>query len=297
MDAREARLTQSNIQYADGLRLLRQPVLPLVSMLQFLFMFGTRTSVAEVIGELPEPIETAGALYDRPRDLLRRYGRSLARLETMKQGQYSQDVVVDEENNPLDPLTADFVLLQQEVLTAELERINSLLCGPCGCDLCCTGPDAGMAQEFFEIPLDQAELESFPLTRHDSPASRRHRADDEDELQLDGRPFYRLDEPVLVHWQNGWSLILPKGSDCPNLAPGTTRCLIYSGRPEVCRRPQIFPYMVEPFEGSGEAKAAYRLRRSLLAVTDCPYVSDLRDEIAAYAAACELHLVLKQNKL
>ncbi|MFA5718151.1 MAG: YkgJ family cysteine cluster protein [Desulfobulbaceae bacterium] len=290
-------MKQSNIQYADGLRLLRQPVLPLVSMLRFLFLFDPRTSVGEVLDELPEPIETAGALYDRPRELLAGYGGSLARLEAMKQGRYSHVGVVDEENNPLDPLTADFVLLQQEVLTVELERINSLLCGPCGCDLCCTGPDAAMAQEFFEIPLAPGELESFPMTRHDSPASRRRRADDEDELRLGGRPFYRLDEPALVHWQNGWSMILPKGSDCPNLAPGTTRCRIYSGRPEVCRRPQIFPYMVEPFQGSGEPKAAYRLRRSLLAVTDCPYVSGLQDEIAAYAAACELHLVLKRNKL
>jgi hypothetical protein len=55
--------------------------------------------------------------------------------------------------------------------------------------------------------------------------------------------------------------------------------------------------MVEPVDGSADGKDLYRLRRSLLAITDCPYVRDLRDEIAGYAAACELHLVLKQNKL
>jgi Fe-S-cluster containining protein len=296
MDAEGEMLTQEKVQYEDGIRLLRQPVMPLVAMLRFLFMIGSQTTVAEVIGELPEPIETAGAVYDRPRVLLDEYGQSLAGLELMKQGKFSLVGMVDDENNPVDPLTADFALLQQEVLAAELEKINSLLCGPCSCNLCCIGPDQGMVQEFFEIPLSPGELESFPITRHDSDASRHHRSGDENELLLDGRPFYRQARPVLVHWQNGWSMILPKGSACPNLEPGTVRCRIYGDRPTVCRRPQIFPYMVEPLDGSGEGKDTYRLRRSLLAIADCPYVRDLRDEIAGYAAASELHLVLKRNK-
>lgn len=290
-------MTQQNVHDKDGLRLLRQPVMPLVSMLRLLFMIGPHATVAEVIDELPEHIETAGAVYDRPRALLAEYGRNLAGLELMKQGKFSHVGMVDDQNNPVDPLTADFALLQQEVLTAELEKINSLLCGPCSCKLCCIGPDPGMVQEFFEIPLQPGELDSFPITRHDSAASRHHRSGDEDELLLAGRPFYRQAEPVLVHWQNGWSMILPKGSVCPNLEPGTARCRIYGDRPTVCRRPQIFPYMVEPVDGSADGKDLYRLRRSLLAITDCPYVRDLRDEIAGYAAACELHLVLKQNKL
>ena len=39
-----------------------------------------------------------------------------------------------------------------------------------------------------------------------------------------------------------------------------------------------------------------RIRQSLLAVVDCPYVQELQDEIVEYAAASELHLLLKQNK-
>ena len=38
------------------------------------------------------------------------------------------------------------------------------------------------------------------------------------------------------------------------------------------------------------------LRETLLAVIDCPYVQTLQEEIAAYAAACELELVLRENK-
>lgn len=296
MDAQGEMSTQEKVQYEDGFRLLRQPVMPLVAMLRFLFLIGPQETVAEVIDELPEPIETAGAVYDRPRALLAEYMQSLARLELMKQGKFSPAGMVDDENNPVDPLTADFALLQQEVLTAELEKINSLLCGPCSCSLCCIGPDQDMAQEFFEIPLSPGELELFPITRHDSEASRLHRSGDEDELLLDGRPFYRRVLPVLVHWRNGWSVILPRESACPNLEPGTARCRIYDSRPVVCRRPQIFPYMVEPVDGFPEGRDAYRLRRSLLAIADCPYVRDLRDEIADYAAASELHLVLKRNK-
>jgi hypothetical protein len=185
--AQEVMLTQQNVHDKDGVRLLRQPVMPLVSMLRLLFMIGPHATVAEVVDELPEPIETAGAVYDRPRALLAEYGRNLAGLELMKQGRFSHVGMVDDQNNPVDPLTADFALLQQEVLTAELEKINSLLCGPCSCKLCCIGPDPGMVQEFFEIPLQPGELDSFPITRHDSAVSRHHRSGDEDELLL-GRP-------------------------------------------------------------------------------------------------------------
>jgi hypothetical protein len=52
--------------------------------------------------------------------------------------------------------------------------------------------------------------------------------------------------------------------------------------------------VVEPVE---EAQPpAFRLRQTLLAVVDCPYVQLLQDEIAAYAAACELEMLFRHNK-
>lgn len=280
-------------KFAEGVRLLRQPVMPLVSMLQFLYLTGPFATVAEVIAELPEPIETDRTVYEQPRQLLTAYLEALAGLAQLKQGNPPVPAVVDEEDQPVDLLTAGIALLQQQVLTAELERINSLLCGPCGCTLCCVGPEADMAQEYFEIPLAPQELDLFPVPRHDSGASRGRRATEEDELTIDGVPFYRLAGPQLVHWRNGWSLILPRQSACPALEPARGHCRVYTERPQVCRRPQLFPYVVESL---GEGNDTYRIRQSLLAITDCPYVRDLHDEIADYAAASGLNLVLTRNK-
>lgn len=282
--------------FAGGKRLLGQPVMPLVSMLQFLFMTGPFVSIAEVIRELPEPIETDRACYEHPRELLQGYLDILIGLEMLKHEGCVDGTIVDENNNPVDPVTAGTALMGQQVLTRELEAINSQLCAPCGCTLCCTGPDQAMAQEFFEIPLSSGELKLFPVPSHDSEASRCRRSGSPDELMLEDRPFYLTRDPNLVHWQNGWSLIMPKGSSCPNLEVESGRCRVYVERPEVCRRPQIFAYMVEPYDADPDAGPSYRIRQSLLAITDCPYVSRLRDEIAEYAAASELHLVFNRNK-
>jgi hypothetical protein len=171
----------------------------------------------------------------------------------------------------------------------ELAAINSLLCEPCSCALCCIGPEKSMEQEFFEIPLKEHETEIFAIDRYDTPASRCCLSGDG--LEINGSPFYRRPDPQLILWQNGCSLILPVATSCPGLADDG-RCQLYAGRPAVCRKPQIFSYILEQ-DGQGRG---YILRNSLLAVVDCPYVQLLQEEIGAYAAACELDLVLKENK-
>ncbi len=283
-------------KYKEGSDLLRHPVLPLVSMVQFLFMTGPFTQVSEVIDELPEPIETDRTTYINPRELLTEYLDILSQYEEMKEGAGPAIRVVDEENREVDPSAAWNAYIIQEVLSRQLEKINSTLCAPCECTLCCTGPEKNMDQEFFEIPLVPGELGLFDVSRYQSEETRSRSAYDEDELVCSGRPFYRIPEPGLFHWKNGWSLILPRGSRCPNLEHGSGRCLIYDERPEVCRRPQIFPYMIEPLEEYVENNRSYRIRQTILAVVDCPYVQALQDEIADYAAASELQLVLKENK-
>ena len=281
-------------KFARGIELLRRPVMPLVAIVEFLFMTGEFT-LAEIIEQLPEPIETDRTVYAAPREQLRSYLDSLAGLEKSKCKAARNPGVVDEHGTLLDPLTAATVLVRQQVLSEELERINSLLCGPCNCILCCSGPDLGMTQEHFEIPLGPDEPEQFPVERIDSDLSRSHRAADEKELPVNGRPFYRRETPVLIHWQNGWSLILPKTTNCPRLSENG-QCTIYRQRPEVCRRPQIFPYLIEPFADPDRPAVAYRLRQTLLAISDCPYVQELQEEIADYAAASELLLAVKRNK-
>lgn len=281
--------------YEEGLELLRHPVMPLVSMVQFLFMTGPFATVAEVIAELPEPIETERARYAHPRALLEEYSDILSRFEELKTGSLQQARVVDEHDAPVGTYEAAIAHIAQQVLARELETINSLLCAPCGCTLCCVGPAQDMEQEFFEIPLADDELDLFAVSRFESDASLACSAHDEEELLCSGRPFYMMNAPALFHWRTGWSLILPKETGCPNLDRQGGKCLVYGNRPGVCRKPQIFPYMLEPFH-EGEAGGAYRLRQSLLAVVDCPYVRDLQEDIAGYASACELHLVLKENK-
>lgn len=277
--------------FQAGIALLGQPVLPLVSMVQFLYLTGPFATVAEVIDEMPEPIETGYALYQYPRELLRSHLGHFTLLESLKTGDEIREQVVDSSGELLDSMSAVTALVSQRIMDDELESVNSALCGPCGCTLCCVGPDATMRQEFFEIPLHGDEPALFSLVRHDDPASRSCRAMADEVLQLDGAPFYKRSAPELFHWQNGWSLILPRGSSCPGLEENG-RCRLYRDRPRVCRKPQIFSYVVEQTEQQGR----YRLRNSLLAITDCPYVQVLQDEIAAYAAACELELVLKGNK-
>ncbi len=281
--------------FNPGLKQLRQPVLPLVSMVQFLFMTGPFTKVTEVIDEMPAPIETGYATYEQPQELLRRHQQALELLEGVKSGAEPDFEVVSTQGEPVDAMTAVSAVIMQQILTDELEEINSLLCAPCNCRLCCIGPDASMQQDFFEIPLGDGESTFFTADRLDSASSRAHCSMDEEPLLEENVPFYKRTEPALIHWQNGWSLILPKSTNCPNLEPSQGRCQVYTDRPEVCRRPQIFPYIVEKLDSRGE-KPLYRLRQSLLAIVDCPYVSILKEEIAAYGAACELEVIFKQNK-
>ena len=277
--------------FQAGIALLGQPVLPLVSMVQFLYLTGPFATVAEVIDEMPEPIETGYALYEHPQELLRSHLAHLSLLERFKTGEDSQEQVVDESGQQLDSMSALTALVSQRIMEDELGLINSALCGPCGCTLCCIGPDRTMMQEFFEIPLQDEESDLFSIARHDNADSRSRQAMADEVLQLDGAPFYQRSGPELFHWQNGWSLILPRESSCPGLEENG-RCRVYSTRPQVCRKPQIFSYVLEK---TGQPDQ-YRLRSSLLAITDCPYVLVLQEEIAAYAAACELDLVLKGNK-
>jgi len=277
----------------QGMALLAQPVLPLVSMVQFLYMTGDFATVDEVINQMPPDIETGYATYRDPIAALQPYADLLQPLVDLKAGIAPTEVVQDIEGNPLDAMSAAAALIAQQILTRELEPINSLLCAPCNCTLCCTGPETQMQQAYFEIPLQAGESDRFPLERIDTPASRGARIGDEPPLLIDDSEFYRRLDPVLIHWRPGWSLIMPTASRCPHLED-SGRCRIYPDRPQVCRRPQIFAYMLEPLEDN--SRSVFRVRQSLLAVVDCPYVQLLKEEISTYAAACELEMIFRQNK-
>ena len=306
-------IKQNNTNRYKGRRYLEHPILPLVEMVQFLYLTGTFETIAKVLEEMNENIEIKGSVYENPRQLLAPYVEILEDFEVVK-GQrklpYTFPFIVNEKQEPQAKLKALELWIKQRVLTRELESLNSVLCEPCGCVLCCTGPDSefdkaaghkkAMQQEFFEIPLRQQEVGLFGLEKIDTDESRSLTAQSAAALELDGTPFYRHGM-ALYHWQNGWSLILPRGSVCPQLATGTKRCRIYGKRPEVCRRPQIFPYIVEELaekakRSDGTLIPVYMAREKILAVWDCPYVREYYDEIVAYAERSGLEPVFRKSK-
>lgn len=297
----------------DGKYRLQHPILPLVDMVQFLYLTGSFETIDKVLEEMTETIEIKGSVYENPDHLLTPYLEILQDFEVVKGKRklsYSFPVIVNEKEKPQAKLKSLEHWVKQRVLTKELEEINSVLCEPCGCVLCCTGPDSGfdeaagykrrMQQEFFEIPLLNEEIDLFELQRVDSDESRNLTAQSDTALDIDGTPFYKYDM-TLYHWQNGWSLILPRGSVCPQLVTETKRCRVYAKRPAVCRRPQIFPYIVEELpekarRSDGTLIPVYMAREKILAVWDCPYVRQYYDEIVAYAERSRVEPVFRKSK-
>ncbi|MDF1615164.1 YkgJ family cysteine cluster protein [Desulfurivibrio dismutans] len=284
--------------FQAGRQLLQRPLLPLVRLVHLLFLTGPFTTLGELLSQLTEPLETAGINYDRPADLLAPHLTALRPLEALKDpaSEAKKITILDQHDHPLPAMEALAMQVNQAVLEQELEAINSLLCGPCRCSLCCTGPTEEMRQLFFEIPLQPEEANLMALPQIDTPASQARDSATEPPFELHGRPFYQQ-PPAVYHWRAGWSMILPHGSSCPQL-DDRGGCRIYPARPKVCRRPQIFAYILECDEEaqSSQDPPVYRARHKLLAVWDCPYVQVLQDEIAAFAQLSGLEPIFRTNK-
>jgi len=300
--------------FEQGLARLKQPVLPLVNMVQFLYLTGPCATIAEVLNKLSKAVELEGVNYENPQQLLRPYEPFLQDFEAIKgRKKLSAPLpfIVNEKDEPVAKRQALEFFIRQQILSRELEEINSLLCGPCGCVLCCTGPNSEfdgasgfkgrMKQEFFEIPLENSEVDLFALKKIDTVECRAMSAQSEPPLQLDQLPFYKH-ETALYNWENGWSLILPAGSVCPQLATDTKKCTVYGKRPNVCRKPQIFAYVLEKTpdkakRNDGTLIPVYMARNKVLAVWDCPYVRKFQDEIGRYAELGGLEPIFKKSKI
>ena len=305
--------SENNIKNTEGLDLLKRPVLPLVSMVEFLYLTGPFKKIKEVLDRLTKTVELEGVQFQKPQETLKPYETLLQEFEVIKGEKKlsaSLPFIVDEKQKPLAKRQTLELWIKQQILSRELEKINSLLCGPCGCVLCCTGPNSEfdvlsgfkgrMKQEFFEIPLEDSEVDTFTLARIDTEDSRKLTAQANPSLQLDKMAFYKH-KMALYHWQNGWSLILPEGSICPQLKQDTKRCMVYEKRPEVCRKPQIFPYILEKTadtakRSDGVLIPVYMARNKVLAVWDCPYVRKYQDEIGGYVEMSGLVPIFKKSK-
>lgn len=281
--------------YEAGLRHLRHPVRPLFSIVAFIFHTGAFTRVDDVLAQLPERIETESACYDEVARHLEPYLPELRQLEPrQRRADTHTPLVLDADGTPLGAMAATGALLAQRILEKELERINSLLCGAHACTLCCTGPTATMRQHYFAIPLREGEEALFDVPEWQGSGSS---APETTPLEAMAEGLERAEgRAVLIRHRQGRSLVLPRHGRCPAL-DDTGRCGIYQQRPLVCRRPQIFPYLLEEQEAApAEERPVFLVRNALLAVMDCPYVQRLREEIARYAAASELELVFRRNK-
>ena len=131
--------------FEPGLAGLKKPVLPLVHMVQFLYLRSPVGTIEEVLGLLTKPVELENVLYENPPDLLRPYGSFLQEFEILKGRRKPASAlpfIVNEKDEPVAKRQALELWIRQQILSRELETINSLLCGPCGCVLCCTGPNS-----------------------------------------------------------------------------------------------------------------------------------------------------------
>ena len=299
--------------FAQGLERLKKPVMPLVNMVQFLYLKGPFASIEEVLSRLTKSVELEGLEYENPQQSLRPYEIFLQEFEVLKGGKRlsaSLPFIVNEKQEPVAKRQALELWIKQQILEQELEPINSMLCEPCGCVLCCTGPNsefdeaAGykgrMKQKFFEIPLAENETDLFAAERIETEQSRAKTAQSEPSLQIKQVPFYEHNT-ALYHWANGWSLILPEGEACPHLLPDIRKCRIYMKRPAVCRKPQIFAYVLEKTadtakRSDGALIPVYMARSKVLAIWDCPYVRKFQDLIGAYAEMSGLEPVFKKSK-
>lgn len=275
---------------------LKRPLWPLFELASRLYLISPYDDMERLACELPDNLDVSGITYDNPSALIGLVPGVFDRLIAIKNGRddISLPDIKNEDGESLSPIDAIISLTKQRVLEYELEVINSVLCGPCGCTLCCTGPELSARQEFFEIPLLDNELSLFNLQVVDSHDSRAKTALSEPELEIDGIPFYK--RPAAIYrWSNGYSLILPRMTRCPHL-DRSGACDIYSKRPMVCKKPQIFPLVIEKLSVPQDAEEKYVRRDILLAIWDCPYVKRLKNEIIAYAEHCALSCVFKENK-
>ncbi len=270
--------------------MLRQPLLPLVRLCALLFLATPEDDITSLVGSLTEPVDTGDVTYDNPAAILAPYIDLLADLAILKGRGQLPVTILDTSGTAIDPFEAVDLWVSHRILVRELEQINGRLCAPCNCTLCCTGPDGD--HFFFEIPLSEKETDLFTgLPRIDSEKSRRTTAYDDPPLMVKDRPFYEHD-PCLVRWRTGFGMILPRNGRCTHL-DRDGRCAIYPQRPEVCRRPQIFSYLLEQ---DRENPDTFTTRRTLLAVWDCPYVRQMEDAIAEYGRLCGLEVLFRQNK-
>lgn len=301
-------------KHSSGLELLRRPLVPLTYLVSRIFLTTGLESVEATIAKLKDNINLEGVSYDQPSAILAPYLDLLKPYELFKKGVLTSPsiVVVNGDKEPVDPVAALILQVKQNMVSRELEQINSALCGQYNCTICCRGPVEGEENGFFELPIEDDEIALIDLPRVDTESTRNTNAYADPPLAVNAQAFY-FGPPALYRWREKWGMILTRNSVCPNLEPSTGRCLKYENRPSVCRLPQIFPIVLEkvfdpdfvkaiaerldyPMGGLSDINNYYVAREKILAVWDCPYVREYKHEIIRFAETSSLEPVFRSNK-
>ena len=276
-------------EWSRALEVLKRPLWPLIKLIQVLYLAGEYRDLKALFNDLPGEIELENGPYDNIQRRLNEYSDLIeGMLEPFYLDHDVPKVLLGDETLP--PHEAYTAQLRQKLIERELEGVNSLLCSPMGCDLCCVGPRDDEKNLFFDIPLKMEEVDTIGITTFDTPLTRSSSPYDEQSLSIEKRPFYELG-PVVITWRTGPSMILPRGERCPKLSRDV-RCTIYPQRPWTCRRPPIFSYVLDRTGADGD----FSLENKLLAIIECPIVQELKREIHLYASLNELDLVITRNR-
>ncbi len=277
--------------------IFQKPIWPLVEFSGFLYMATPFEEPQQLFEEMPFPLELKGSLVYESLECIEPYKTELFDFLLAIKGQFKSSLpyLFDISGQKLDYFSTIHFFFKQIVLEKELLHINSLLCAESYCTLCCEGPSKEAEKLFWEIPLSGKETDLFDCQVISTDKSRGKTS--EDELLIDGSPFYELEKPAIIFWSSGPALILPKGVRCPNLHTNGL-CKRYETRPYTCKKPQVFSYILDtsPLSPAGKDKNSFTVRNSVLAVWDCPYVKRLKDDIATYVTLCDAEMVFMENK-
>ena len=75
--------SKNNIKDTEILGLLKQPVLPLVNMVEFLYLTGPFKKINEVLNRLTKPVELEGVKFNKPQHVLKPYETVLQEFEVV----------------------------------------------------------------------------------------------------------------------------------------------------------------------------------------------------------------------
>ena len=62
---------ENNVEVTEGLDLLKQPVLPLVNMVEYLYLTGPFKKINEVLGRVTKSVELEGVQFKNPQQMLK----------------------------------------------------------------------------------------------------------------------------------------------------------------------------------------------------------------------------------